>query len=84
MAGPPGAFVGGAVGVYMGYQTSDDYQPLIAAIREMTDDEKFEMQRRVQELVGSSLIEDFVSYIQNEFNRQVLLRTMRQATGKSQ
>lgn len=57
----------------MGYQTADDYQSLLIVIREMPEQEQYELQRRIQALVGSSLIDDFISYIQVNLSSAVTL-----------
>ena len=46
--GPPGAALGGMAGVYFGYRTVHDYQPLVTAVREMHDEERARLVHQVQ------------------------------------
>ena len=46
--GPPGAAFGGMAGVYFGYRTVHDYQPLVTAVREMHDEERARLVHQVQ------------------------------------
>ncbi len=38
----------------------------------MTEDEKFEIQLRLQQLVGSSSTDALVAFLENEVNRQLI------------
>lgn len=47
----------------MGYRLSSDYDSLITVLQELTDDEKADLVKKVQELVGSTTIEALTRFI---------------------
>ncbi|KAL3866371.1 hypothetical protein ACJMK2_043674 [Sinanodonta woodiana] len=63
VAGPPGALLGGIAGSVYGYLRSDDYQSLVTVVRALSDSEREELVRRVQELVGSKTVEALSTFI---------------------
>uniref|UniRef100_A0A914WXP1 Uncharacterized protein n=1 Tax=Plectus sambesii TaxID=2011161 RepID=A0A914WXP1_9BILA len=79
VAGPAGAFVGAIFGAWAGYMNADEYQSLLSVIQGLSDDEKYRLQQKIQALVGSVSIEQFVSWIQTEGHRQLLLTILGEA-----
>ncbi|XP_005102240.1 uncharacterized protein LOC101859797 isoform X2 [Aplysia californica] len=77
--GPFGAMVGGIAGSMLGYRMSDDYQSLIDVLQDLTEEDKEELVKRVQELVGSSSIEALTRYIGTQAQRSALLNLLRSA-----
>jgi hypothetical protein len=47
----------------LGYCFSSDYDSLVAVIRNLTDDQKQEIAKKVQELVGSTSLEALTNFI---------------------
>jgi hypothetical protein len=50
-------------GSMLGYCFSSDYDSLVAVIRNLTDDQKQEIAKKVQELVGSASLEALTNFI---------------------
>ena len=63
----------------MGYKMSDDYQSMIEVLQDMSEAEKQELAKKVQELVGSSSIEALTRYIGGQAQRSALLELLRSA-----
>ncbi|KAH9520369.1 hypothetical protein Btru_060603 [Bulinus truncatus] len=82
IGGPFGAMVGGLAGSVIGYRMSDDYQSLIEVLQDFTDDEKAELVKRVQELVGSTSIEALTRFIGIQAQRSSLLNLLRAAASE--
>ncbi|GFO07824.1 hypothetical protein PoB_003432900 [Plakobranchus ocellatus] len=82
VGGPFGAMVGGIAGSLIGYRLSDDYQSLIDVMQDLSDAEKEELVKKVQELVGSSSIEALTRYIGSQAQRSALLNLLRSAVNE--
>ena len=67
-------FSGACVGYF---QANDYYSSLIDVLRNLNEGEKRRMQHKVQKLVGSQRVDDVVLYVQNELQRQLLLKTVK-------
>ncbi|XP_025094602.1 uncharacterized protein LOC112564176 [Pomacea canaliculata] len=79
VGGPVGAMAGGLVGSFLGYRLSSDYDSLITVLQELTDDEKADLVKKVQELVGSTTIEALTRFIGCQVQRENLLNLLRSA-----
>ncbi|BFZ02172.1 hypothetical protein BsWGS_05211 [Bradybaena similaris] len=82
VGGPLGAMIGGIAGSVIGYRMSDDYQSLIDALQDLSDEDKAELVRRVQELVGAASIEAFTRFIGVQAQRSALLDMLRSAAAE--
>ncbi|KAI8792957.1 hypothetical protein BgiMline_002966 [Biomphalaria glabrata] len=82
VGGPFGAMVGGVAGSFIGYRMSDDYQSLIEVLQDLTDEEKAELVKRVQELVGGTTIEALTRFIGTQAQRSSLLHLLRSAASE--
>jgi len=60
----------------LGYWTVDEYDSLVTVVRNLDDEQKCRLEIKVQELVGSCLLEDLVKFVQLEVNRQLLLNVV--------
>ncbi len=67
-------------GAIIGYMNADEYDSLLAAVQRLSDDEKYRLQQKIQELVGGVTVEEFVRWLQAEGHRQLLLNVLNQAT----
>lgn len=63
----------------MGYANADEYQSLMRVLQSLSEDEKYRLQQKIQALVGSVSIEQFVTWIQTEGHRQLLLTVLNEA-----
>ncbi|XP_052280051.1 protein C19orf12 homolog isoform X2 [Dreissena polymorpha] len=81
VAGPPGALIGGIAGSLIGYMKSDEYSSMLKILQNLTDKEKAELVRKVQELVGSTALESLTSFIGTQVQRELLLNCVRQFLG---
>uniref|UniRef100_A0A914XTV0 Uncharacterized protein n=1 Tax=Plectus sambesii TaxID=2011161 RepID=A0A914XTV0_9BILA len=79
VAGPAGAFVGAVFGAWAGYATAEDYQSMVNVVRTLSDDQKYRLEQKIQALVGSVSIEQFVTWLQTEGHRQLLLSVLGEA-----
>ena len=77
LLGPPGALIGGIAGSVIGYCKSDNYTAMIVVIKNMSDGDKEELVKKIQELVGSSSIEALTRFIGSQVQRDLLLRVIR-------
>ncbi|VDP10769.1 unnamed protein product, partial [Soboliphyme baturini] len=66
LSGPFGAMIGAFIGAMLGYRYSNGYDAFITSIQNITPEEKLQMQHKIQQLVGSTVIEDFITFIQSE------------------
>ena len=57
--------------------TVDHYDNLIKVLRGLSDDEKKELVRRVQELVGSTGLEALTAFIGSQVSRELLLNLVK-------
>ncbi|CAH1784593.1 unnamed protein product [Owenia fusiformis] len=76
--GPVGALVGGIAGSVYGYCNVETYDSMVTIIRNLSDYEKKELVRKVQELVGSSGLEALTTFVGQQVNREILLNVVRQ------
>ncbi|XP_069137841.1 protein C19orf12 homolog [Argopecten irradians] len=77
LLGPAGALVGGVAGSLIGYLKSDDYQAMIVVMKNLSDSEKEQIVKKVQELVGSVGIEELVRFVGSQVQRDALLHLLR-------
>ncbi|BFZ02171.1 hypothetical protein BsWGS_05210 [Bradybaena similaris] len=82
IGGPVGAVIGGIACSVIGYRMSDDYQSLIDTLQGLSDEDKAEVVRRVQKLVGADSIEALTIFIRGQAQRCVLLDILRSAAAK--
>ncbi|CAL1535576.1 unnamed protein product [Lymnaea stagnalis] len=82
VGGPVGAMIGGLAGSLMGYRMSDDYQSLIDVMQDLTDEDKAELVKKVQELVGATSIEALTRFIGAQAQRSALLNLLRSAASE--
>ncbi|XP_059157429.1 uncharacterized protein LOC131941882 [Physella acuta] len=82
VGGPVGAMIGGIAGSIVGYRMSDDYQSLIDVMQDLSDEEKKEIVKRVQELVGGSAIEALTRFIGSQAQRSSLIHLLRSAASE--
>lgn len=54
----------------------DEYDSLIKVLRNLSEEEKYRLEQKIQELIGSRLIEDLIKFVQSEVNRQLLLNVI--------
>ncbi|GFO07821.1 protein c19orf12 [Plakobranchus ocellatus] len=73
MLGPVGAVVGGAAGSWLGYRYSDDYQPLGKVMADLSDDDKEEIVKKIQELVGDLSFTALARYAMESQDQRVAL-----------
>lgn len=66
-------------GAWAGYMNADDYQSLIRVLQSLSEDEKYRLQQKIQALVGSVSIEQFVHWLQTEGHRQLLMTLLSEA-----
>jgi len=78
VAGPAGAMIGGIAGSLYGYTRVDEYDALLIVLREMSESEKEELVKKVQELVGSTGLEALTSFIGSQVSREVLINLVRE------
>lgn len=69
-------------GSVIGYRMSDDYQSLIDALQDLSEEDKAELVRRVQELVGAASIEALTRFIGVQAQRSALLDMLRSAAAE--
>ena len=68
-------FVTGSV---IGYCKSDEYSSMVTVLKNLSDAEKQELVKKVQELVGSSALEALTAFIGSQVQRELLLNVVRQ------
>uniref|UniRef100_A0A915L7W7 Uncharacterized protein n=1 Tax=Romanomermis culicivorax TaxID=13658 RepID=A0A915L7W7_ROMCU len=64
------------LGAFIGYISCNQYDALIFVIRKLSDEEKHQLEEKVQVLVGSNLLEDLTKFVQDEVNRQLFLNAV--------
>jgi hypothetical protein len=67
------------VGAVLGYWNADDYNSLINVLINLSEDEKYRLQQKIQALVASASIQQFILYLKSEANRQMLMKLLCQA-----
>ena len=77
VGGPLGAAVGGCVGSFVGYMLSEDYRSMIGVLRNLTDEEKQELTKKVMKLVGSASIDALKSFVIGQGQGQALMELLR-------
>uniref|UniRef100_A0A915A538 Uncharacterized protein n=1 Tax=Parascaris univalens TaxID=6257 RepID=A0A915A538_PARUN len=83
IGGPAGAFIGTLVGAAYGYSKADAYDDLISAVRKLSDEEKEALGSKVQQLVGSLVIDEFFEWIKSEVNHRRLFSVLEESVGKT-
>jgi len=78
VAGPPGGLVGGIVGSVAGYMYTETYESLLEVLKGLSDQEKEELVKKVQEVVGSTGIEALVAFVGQQVNREVFMSVIRE------
>lgn len=78
VAGPPGALVGSIAGSVIGYCKSDEYSSMVKVLKNLTDSEKQELVKKVQELVGSTGLEALTAFIGSQVSRELLINLVRE------
>ena len=71
-------FVSTSSGSYLGYRTVHNYDSMVEVIRGLSDTEKAELVRKVQELVGSTSIEALITFIGQQVNREIFVNLVRE------
>lgn len=59
------------------------FQSLWSAVRSLSDEEKTLLGRRIQQLVGTVTIEEFMRWIQSEGHRQLIITLLQEAVKRS-
>ncbi|VDK49507.1 unnamed protein product [Anisakis simplex] len=83
VGGPAGALVGTLIGGVVGYSRADPYDSLITTLNRLSDREKMRLARKIQILVGSVTIAEFVNWIQSENNRKILFDLLQNCINNS-
>ena len=65
-------------GSVIGYCKSDEYSSMLTVLKNLTDAEKQELVKKVQELVGSTTLEALTAFIGSQVHRELLLNVVRQ------
>jgi hypothetical protein len=68
------------LGTIIGYMNADDYDSLLKKVQQLSDDEKYRLQQKIQELVGGVTIELFELWFKDKIHRRLLLNILNQAT----
>uniref|UniRef100_A0A0B7ASV7 Glycine zipper domain-containing protein n=1 Tax=Arion vulgaris TaxID=1028688 RepID=A0A0B7ASV7_9EUPU len=82
VGGPFGAMIGGIAGSLVGYRMSDDYQSMIDVLQDISDEDKAELVKRVQELVGATSLEALTRFIGAQAQRSALIGLLRSAVSE--
>ena len=65
-------------GSVIGYCKSDEYSSMVKVLKNLTDSEKQELVKKVQELVGSTGIEALTAFIGSQVSRELLINLVRE------
>ena len=65
-------------GSVIGYCKSDEYSSMVKVLKNLTDSEKQELVKKVQELVGSTGLEALTAFIGSQVSRELLINLVRE------
>lgn len=77
VGGPAGALVGAIAGAAIGYMTSDDYEATMTVLKNLDDEDKEELVRRVKIMVGSAGLDDLTNWLKISSNHRIFLEGVR-------
>ncbi|XP_006813155.1 uncharacterized protein LOC102803710 [Saccoglossus kowalevskii] len=83
VGGPAGALVGAVLGAAIGYWSAEDYEATITVLKNLNDEDKQELVKRVQMMVGSTGLDALTDWLKISTNHRIFIEAVRAIISKA-